>query len=396
MLQEKQAERKRAADLRFVARCLQEGFASLAALNAGGDTVMKRNDEILAELPHVIASMDLVQFFNGTKTKCDLARKSDISRRRVTGVVVHAVHVQLREALEETEQKRLDAVKVRDAAKLQVDEAASKVAALEVDREIMEVAGDHPRDVAFGGSVELFGGSMDGGEAYQELLRAKEELREAEKEAVRHLALEKNLPTPPVLSRPNKRVRKKRKENPARERRKGRVRRKPQFKGPRKKPVRVSVDPCPSSKGQRNVTTFPYAELSARLHRLICCHKDLRTGLVVREVDGHRSSLQASPVHALLMGESGRMDRTNPDPSNLPPGWNTPPTNFFKIRFDPLLGTLINRDALVPFALAMIDIADCLGLDRLYIFQRIYQARATRGGGRNGISARSSLGDGGW
>lgn len=180
-------------------------------------------------------------------------------------------------------------------------------------------------------------------------------------------SLPSNLQTPPLTAK-RRRVRA-RKEA----RKKGRKKAKPK---PRR--VRVSMDTI-SGKGQRNVSGFAYVGHLERLGRRIHAHKDLRERLIVRKVDGFRTSLQADPVRALFLGADGRVDRENP--RDLPPNWKGQFPNSFNVRYDPLLDTLINRDNGVPVALAIIDIAAQCGLPRPHIF-----ARASPGGGQRGTS----------
>jgi hypothetical protein len=182
-------------------------------------------------------------------------------------------------------------------------------------------------------------------------------------------SLPSNLQTPSLTAK-RRRIRA-RKEA----RKKGRKKAKPKHQR-----VRVSMDTI-SGKGQRNVSGFAYVGHSERLGRRIHAHEDLRERLIVRKVDGFRTSLQADPVRALFLGADGRVDRENP--RDLPPKWKGQFPNSFNVRYDPLLDTLINRDNGVPVALAIIDIAAQCGLERPHIF-----ARASPGGGQRGTSSK--------
>jgi hypothetical protein len=145
--------------------------------------------------------------------------------------------------------------------------------------------------------------------------------------------------------------------------------------------VRVAIDPLDDKKVRKNTSSFAYVGDLVRLNRLVRCHERMRKTLVLHDVDSHRTTVQAQPTRAIWLGEAGRMNRTKPCPANIPSTWVGSVPNTFKVLYDPLLGTLVNRDSNVPTALAMIDIALHHGLERPNIFCRFSQARTSSGGG---------------
>jgi hypothetical protein len=313
-------ERERAKDLKVIERCLARGGETLRdEINGRMDFVhFDTEGEILAAIKKELLVRDIRRFVYGSSVCKRWERKREILEQRVTGVLKYLLTTQLPDALN----------------------AAAPSLSLAKNLPTPPVTAANRRK------------QQRKGKPMSKLPRAMVDVPKEKEEA-------DSVPPPRVVN-PKKGVAKV-VDNPPRR-------------------VRVAIDFL-EGKGQKNTSTFAYVEELMRLKRLVRRDENTRKTLILHEVNSHRTTMQAQPTLAIWKGEAGRMDRTNPRPEDIPSTWVGPAPNTFKVRYDPLLRTLVNRDNNVPTALAMIDIALHNGIERPNIFCRFSKARTTSGGG---------------
>jgi hypothetical protein len=122
-------------------------------------------------------------------------------------------------------------------------------------------------------------------------------------------------------------------------------------------PVRVSIDACPT-KGQRTTSTFPVAELTRSMRRLIS-RSPLREWVSVRIENGYRTSRQAAGMLSYL-ANLPRANHRAVKASDVDHAWQMAMVDAFGYFWCPVTRKIVRRDP--PAALSVV----CVGTGTLH------------------------------